>query len=134
LDVLTIADGGLVKVTGQATIGEGATINIGSGGVAGTLQAGSLVNNRVLHFDHTGAVTFSVPLLGAGLVLKDGSGSSTVSSAAGYTGGFIVNAGTLVLNNTLGPNVYAANGGTLRFDAATVNLGSSAIRANSGAV
>ncbi|MBP1690294.1 MAG: hypothetical protein H6Q34_867, partial [Deltaproteobacteria bacterium] len=45
-----------------------------------------------------------------------------------------VNAGTLVLQNTLGAAAFSANsGGTLRFDAATVNLGNSAIRAGGAA-
>lgn len=127
-DTLTIADSGSVKVTGQATIYPRAGMNIGAGAGAGTLQAGSLVNDGSLQLNHTGAATISTPLSGTGLVLKNGVGSSTITSAAGYTGAFWVNTGTLVLQNTLSAAAFFA-GGTLRFDAATVNLGSSAIRA-----
>src|SRR5204863_4276828 len=88
--------------------------------IAGTLQ-----------FNHTGPVTFAPPISGAGLVLHNNSGSSTIANAAGFTGSFFVNSGTLILKNTLGPAAYSSSG-TLRFDTATVNLGTSAIRSNNG--
>jgi fibronectin-binding autotransporter adhesin len=130
-DVITVDTGGLVSVGGTADIGATDIINIGSGGVAGSFQAGNIVNNGTLHFNHTGAVTFSSPLSGAGGVLKDGAGSSTVTNAAGYTGSFTVQNGQLILKNTFGAAAFNADSsGLLRFDAAVVNLGSSAIRAN----
>jgi len=129
--VITTSDSGVVSVAGQASIGAGTRIDIGSGGVAGTLTAGGVAVGGTLQFNHTGAVAFASPLTGAGLVLKNGAGSSTITSAAGFTGAFIVNSGELILKNTLGAAEFGA-GGTLRFDAATVNLGVSAIQAFSG--
>jgi T5SS/PEP-CTERM-associated repeat protein len=125
--VITIDSGGLVSVGGQASIGATDIVHIGSGGAAGTFQAFNLVNNGSLHFNHTGAVTFSSPLSGTtGTVLKDGPGSSTITRAAGFTGSITAQAGQLILKNTLGAAAFQTiSSGLLRFDAAIVNLGSS---------
>jgi T5SS/PEP-CTERM-associated repeat protein/autotransporter-associated beta strand protein len=130
-NALTITDGGLVTVAGQATIRPGGLVNFGSGGVAGTLQAPGVANDGTLSFNHTGAVTFSNPLAGTGRVVKQGAGTTTITGAQNYSGAFEVNAGQLILKNSLRSGLFAVNGGTLRFDAATVNLpASGAIRSN----
>ena len=131
---LTAADSGLVRVDGQLTISALSRVVLGAGGAPGTLQVSSIRNDGLLHFNHTGATTFSTPLSGAGRVYKDGSGSTTITNAATLAGPFTVNTGLLLLKNVVGGNSFSANnGGTLRFDAATVNLTSAgAIRANFG--
>ena len=131
IDEITVDSGGLVSVTGQTNIGVGDTVNIGAGGTAGTFQAGNLANYGTLHFNHTGAVTFSVPLSGSGSVLKENTGDTTITNAAGFTGSFSSEAGRLTITNTVGAAMFNADGsGVLRFEGTTVNLGSSVIHAN----
>lgn len=131
VDEITVDSGGLVSVAGQTNIGAGDTVNIGDGGAAGTLQAGSVTNNGTLHFNHTGAVTFSAPLSGSGNVVKESTGDTTITNAAGFVGSFSSEAGRLILTNTLGAATFNADGnGVLRFEGATVNLGSAAIHSN----
>jgi T5SS/PEP-CTERM-associated repeat protein len=128
-NVLTIADNGTAQSTGQATIGKLGTINIGTGAAAGTLQVGSLIANGSLHFNHTGAVTFAAPLSGTGLVLKDAAGTTTITSAAGFTGSFTAQGGVTVLKNAFAAASFFSSA-MMRFETATVNLGTSSIRTN----
>ena len=125
---LTVADGGRLSVGGTLTIGSLGTVNIGTGGLSGTLQPGGVLDNGTLDFNHTDAIAFAAAISGSGLVIKSGAGNTTLTSAAGFTGSFVANAGQLVLKNALVGSGYAANSGTLRFDGATVNLSSFAIR------
>ncbi len=133
-DVLTIADSGLVSVGGAVGISPFGTVNVGTGSVAGALSASGVVNDGLLHFNHTGAATLSAPLTGAGRVFKDGTGSATINDAAGFAGDFTVNDGLLMVKNSQGATGFAANsGGTLRMESAVINLnGAGALRANGG--
>ena len=127
---LTVADGGTpVSVgggVGQVSISTAlSTINIGVGGTAGVLQAGSLVNNGVLSFDHTDEATITAPISGDGQILKfTGAGRTTLANVSAFTGPFSVQGGRVVVlqGNANGSDYAASDGGTLRFAGGTVNL------------
>jgi hypothetical protein len=134
-DFMSISQGGRVDGGSVATILPSGRVAIGVGGEPGTLETGSLVLNGALTFNHTGTTTLAPPLSGTGEVIKNGLGASTIVNASGFTGKMTVNTGELILKNSLGAAEFNANsGGTLRFDAATVNPGEKAIRANAGGV
>ena len=132
---MSINQGGRVEGRGVATIGAGARVAMGNGGEPGILEAERLVVNGTLAFNHSGATTLAPDLFGSGNVTKEGPGATTIRSATGFTGTMSVESGELILTGNLGAGTYIGNSsGTLRIDAATLNLGAAAIRANAGAV
>ena len=52
--------------TGHVTVNSQSTVNIGAGGLAGTLDTGEILNNGTLNFNHTDSITFPVPIAGSG--------------------------------------------------------------------
>ena len=124
--------------TGQVNVNAMSTLNIGAGGLAGVLQAGGLVNNNIIIFDHTNATTLAVPISGNGLIVKENSsGNTTLTKLAAFTGTIVAQAGLMTLQGTANAagGYLADSNGTLRFSAGTVNLGSASIQAGAdGAV
>jgi T5SS/PEP-CTERM-associated repeat protein/autotransporter-associated beta strand protein len=102
---LTIADGGTVRVgstgTGTVRIDRNGTLEIGTGGLAGTLQAGAVSfvptsgSAALLAFNHSDDLVFSTPISGRGRVTKAGAGTLTLSGNNSYTQGTTVTGGTL---------------------------------------
>jgi T5SS/PEP-CTERM-associated repeat protein len=140
IGTLTVSDSAAVSVgggAGQVSINASSTLNIGEGSAAGILQAGSVVNNGVLNFDHSDATTISAPISGNGQITKiDGTGDTTLANVSGFTGSFSAQGGRLALQgNANGSDYVAGGGGTLRFSGGTVNLALASIQAtDSGAV
>ena len=138
---LTIADGATVTVGefggGTLAIHNNGTLTIGDGAAAGTLAAGevSLIDTApaddapsatspTLRFNHTGSITFSPTITGDGVVVKNGSGTTTLSANSTYSGATIVNNGTLVIETNAewqGSSNFQVNGGnsTLRIASGT---------------
>ena len=84
---------------GQVTTNGSAHVNISEGGLAGVLQAGSLVmNSGDLVFNHTDATTFSAAISGSGTIKKTGgSGDTTLVNVSSFTGSFNVQGGRMIL-------------------------------------
>jgi autotransporter-associated beta strand protein len=81
--------------TGGTTIGNG-TLQVGTGGAAGSLDGNSpIVNNGVLVFNSTGAVTLNAgsAISGTGQLVKQGSGLLKLIGAETYTGGTTIASG-----------------------------------------
>ncbi len=101
---LTIADGASVTIgEGDIQIDRGATINIGTGGLAGTLNADGIafVNDSgpgTVAFNHTDDVTFSVPVTGLGQVIKSGSGTLTLNGPNAYKGSTWIKDGAIAIS------------------------------------
>jgi T5SS/PEP-CTERM-associated repeat protein/autotransporter-associated beta strand protein len=93
------------------------TLNIGGGGVPGALVAPVIVGGSgmaTMNFNHTGAMSFAVPMSGPLVVNKLGAGATTLTSASTYTGATTVSAGTLIVQGTLGNTpTSVASGATL---------------------
>ncbi len=103
--------------TGTTTIGAG-VLRLGDGGSAGAVQ-GSIVNNAALEIDRGNVLTIGGLISGSGQVRQNGSGRTIFTADNSYTGGTVINAGTLQLGNGgtsggLAGNVL--NNGTLAFD------------------
>ncbi|OYW22074.1 MAG: hypothetical protein B7Z52_00010 [Burkholderiales bacterium 12-64-5] len=101
--------------TGGTTISAG-TLQIGDGGTTGSIE-GNVVNNGILVFNRTDGSTFLGDISGSGRVVKEGTGSITLSGTNTYTGGTTINAGTLRVSSdeSLGAasSTLTLNGGTL---------------------
>ncbi|WP_247642530.1 autotransporter-associated beta strand repeat-containing protein [Brucella abortus] len=83
---------------GTTTVDVGAGLQIGTGGVSGSL-AGDIVNNGTLVVDRSNAFDLANVISGTGSLTKNGAGTLTLSGANSYTGGTTVSAGTLVVTN-----------------------------------
>ncbi|WP_041782266.1 autotransporter domain-containing protein [Ancylobacter novellus] len=98
--------------TGGTTINAG-TLQIGDGGTAGWIL-GDVANNGVLAFDRSDGVTFAGAISGSGALQQNGTGTAILTGASTYSGATSVNAGTLIVNGSLGAGtVSVANGATL---------------------
>ena len=108
---------------------------IGSGGTGGTITLGAVTAGSVLIDNFTGTytlsgtgltqsggltigttagnVTLSTPVGGSGALVKNNSGTLTLSAANSFSGGITVNAGTLVASNDV---FLGAAGGGLTFN------------------
>lgn len=115
--------GAVEVVTGILQVGDGAT-----GGSLGTIEKATLSANATLSFNRTDAVIFSAPILGAGRVLKTGSGTLTLAGTAStYSGGTVIEAGVLKIANDnalpTGTNVSFTGLGTLDLDGFNQTVG-----------
>ncbi|MBV8330046.1 MAG: autotransporter domain-containing protein, partial [Verrucomicrobia bacterium] len=107
---------------GTTTITAG-TLQLGNGGASGSI-VGNVTDNGTLAFDRSDAVTFARVISGTGSVQQKGSGTTILSGINTYTGGTIVNAGTLTVNSAqaLGLGDVVVNGGTLNADPRPINV------------
>ncbi|MGC4013354.1 MAG: autotransporter-associated beta strand repeat-containing protein [Luteolibacter sp.] len=80
------------------------TIQVGTGGTAGTLGAGPIVNqgSLVLNRSDDTAFTSGYVMIGAGSLVKNGAGTHTLAALSTYSGGTTVNGGTLRLTTNAG--------------------------------
>ena len=120
--VLTDASGvdvtGLIAA-GSTTISSGTTVNIGTGGAAGTIS-GDVVDNGVLNFNHSDDVTFADAISGIGTLQQLGAGTLTLDGdSTAFAGVTQVASGTLIVGSAagngaaLGGDVTVAGGATL---------------------
>ena len=126
---VTLKDGaGTLILTGANTYSGGTLINsgtlrLGNGGASGSI-VGPVVNNGILAFNRSDAVSFGGPISGTGSVEQDGAGTTTLSGVNTYAGGTTVNAGTLTVNGpqALGVGNLVLNGGILNTDPQSIRV------------
>ena len=109
---------GAITMTDSGVAG-GSSLKIGSGSTTGTLGTGSVSigSGTSLIFSRSNALTVSALLSGAGTVVQQGTGTTTLSNNSNsYTGGTKLAGGTLSLGNpdVLGPS------GTITFATGTL--------------
>jgi len=131
-----VIDGGTVRIddtTGRGrgvTIGaNGATLEVNTSGFSMNYNAGQeniYTDNSTLTLTGTGSATIAKAITGTGVSLvKDGSGSWSLTSSNDYSGGTTLNQGTLQANNSsaLGSgSVAVASGARLVVNANNVTL------------
>ena len=100
-------------------IATGATLQLNAGG-----SVGNLVDNGSLIFAGTGTVNFTTVISGPGNVIQDGPGTTILSGKNTYSGGTIIDLGTLLVNNAqaLGTGNVTVNGGVLGADPQPINV------------
>jgi autotransporter-associated beta strand protein len=114
--------------TGATTINAG-TLQIGNGGATGSLSTSSAITvNGTLAFNRSDALTqgtnfSSASISGTGSLVQNGTGNLTLNVANTYSGGTILNTGTLNINNAsaLGSGALTINGGTINSTGITLN-------------
>ena len=124
--VLNIKNGGQVDVNStlsQITLGQNTgssgTLNIGSGGTSGILNAGLVTGGdgtASINFNHTDAAyNFTPVIAGSTSVNQTGSGSTVLTNDSTYTGTTNVTAGALIVDGSLdgGANITVGPGATL---------------------
>ena len=105
--------------TAQVNISNGATLQLNSGGTVG-----SLVDSGSMIFASSGTVTFASVITGPGNVIQNGPGTTILSGRNTYTGGTIIDLGTLLVDNAqaLGTGNVTVNGGVLGADPQPINV------------
>lgn len=96
---------GVVRVTGENTYAGGTTINsgagmiVGDGATSGSIT-GDVVNNGILNFARSDALTFGGSISGTGSMAQAGRGTLTLTGDATHTGGtFVSGGGTLQIGD-----------------------------------
>ncbi|WP_099140329.1 autotransporter outer membrane beta-barrel domain-containing protein [Xenorhabdus kozodoii] len=97
--------------SGQTTIGNGATLQLGNGSTAGNLaKKNHILNNGTLTLNLNGTSRFDGIISGSGHIQKIGAGVTTLSSdSSAFTGSTSVEGGTLVVDGQLGTTTSTFN-------------------------
>ena len=133
----TVAGTGTLILSGTNTysagtiINSGATLQLGNGGASGSLSAsGTIDDEGTLKFNHTDAMVqginfSSAPIIGAGSVVQDGLGTTTLNAANTYAGPTIVNHGELFITPAYqnGGDVVVSDGASFGVSASSVSNG-----------
>lgn len=96
-DTINVAGGTLLlagEVAGDAVVGSGGTLQIGTGGLAGSLN-GSLVADGTVIFNRSDDYLFAGAFSGDGLLIKRGAGRLTLDGAYTFTGDTLLQGGTI---------------------------------------
>lgn len=110
--------------TGATTISAG-TLAVGSGGTTGAFGSGLVTNNATLLLNRSNAVTIANGIEGTGVLIKAGSGTTSLTAVNTYTGETQVNQGGLTLSGsgTATDSAFTINqGGTLTLDNSGTNV------------
>ena len=114
--------------TGTTTISAG-VLQLGNGGTTGSVK-GSIVNNATLAIDRSDAHTVSNTISGTGVLVKQGTGTTTLTAANSYAGGTALKQGRLNVghNLSLGTGALSMDDGTtLGFAVDGLNLANAVV-------
>jgi outer membrane autotransporter protein len=96
---VTITDGGVVNSFGFTGIGEGSTLHLGDGGLAGAIVTPAIDNRGRIVANFTDTLTLGAAVFGAGRLSKAGPGTLILTGNNTYTGGTTITGGTLQLGD-----------------------------------
>lgn len=110
---LSVVDGGTVSA-GNVVIAARSTLQLGDGGLSGSLDAAGILNDGAVLADFTDTLNLTAALAGAGSLTKAGPGALHYSGdGSGFTGTTTVLGGLLSVNGSLGGSVDVRSGATL---------------------
>ena len=105
--------------TGGTTI-SGGVLQLGNGGTSGSI-VGPVVNNGALVINRSDAFTFASAISGTGMLVQDGSGTTTLTGTNSYSGGTLISSGRLV-GNTASLQGQIQNNAALEFAQASAGI------------
>ncbi|MFC7398264.1 autotransporter domain-containing protein [Chelatococcus sp. GCM10030263] len=108
---------GVNSYSGGTLISSG-TLLLGDGGTTGSIT-GNVVNNDILGFNRSDAVTFGGTISGTGVLLQIGTGTTTLTGTNTYSGGTLISQGTLIGSATSFGSGGIGNFGALVIDQPT---------------
>jgi fibronectin-binding autotransporter adhesin len=111
---VTVAASGKITVGGIEIATQDSSLRIGTGGIAGSLEADTIANEGAIIADFTDATTLDADTSGDGTLTKDGVGTLTLTGTSTYTGGTILDGGSIAITNgsALGTGELAMAEGT----------------------
>lgn len=100
--------------SGQTTI-SGGVLQVGNGGVSGTLGGGAVTNNSALVFNRSDTYTVANVIRGTGTLTNAGAGKTILTAANNFSGGSVISDGALELRAATsgGTGDIRLNGGDL---------------------
>ena len=105
---------GTLTLSGTNAYSGGTTVSAGTlAGNTSSIQ-GNVINNAIVNFNQTTNGTYAGVMSGSGSLVKDGSGTVTISKANTYTGDTSINAGGLILTGSTTSNTSIAAGANLQ--------------------
>jgi len=105
---------------GATNIAAGSTLQVGSGGTSGSLGNGAVSNSGSLIFSRTDAASVGSAISGIGSLSQAGSGTTTISGVANYTGPTSIAAGQLIFGGGVSHSIKGVTGaGTLQVAASS---------------
>ena len=102
------------------TVIQGGTIEVGDGGMSGSLGGGGVINEGVLVLNRAGVVTMGNAISGSGSLILNGLGEVRLEGVNSYLGGTVLNAGLLTLG---GASALGGEGGGLRMNGGDLDSG-----------
>ena len=90
---------GTNSYAGTTTINSGCTLQVGAGGIIGTLGTGNVTDNGTLAFSHSDAVSMNNIVSGTGGLTQAGLGLLSVTNVNTYSGATTVSSGTLAFSS-----------------------------------
>src|SRR5271165_671484 len=114
LATVTISDGASFVGAQPVTIGFAGQLEIGTGGLAGTFVAPSIINDGLISFNFTDSTTLTAAVSGTGSIQNIGPGTLTLTGINSYSGGTFVGDGIVVAaaNSALGTSFVDVSGAT----------------------
>jgi autotransporter-associated beta strand protein len=110
----TVALTGNNSYAGGTIIDSGTVLQVGNGGVSGSIGTGPVTDNGELDINLAGSFTFTNGISGVGSVVHSGTGVTTLNgNLLTYSGSTTISNGTLVLAGGLVPGDLNVDGGTL---------------------
>ena len=122
IGTVTVADGGGVTAADGTRIGLGSTLNLGTGGLSGSIVTPTIVNRGEIVANFTDTLTLAADISGTGALSKSGFGLLTLTGNNTYSGGTTVTGGLINFSTAanLGSGPITLNGGGLQW--ATGNM------------
>ena len=128
---------GTLVLTGSNSYGptviNSGTVQVGNGGVTGSLGQGPVTDNGSLIFNLSNNVTFGSGISGTGSVAQAGTGTLVFPSNNSYSGGTTVSSGTLQVIGTGGFSALGVGNVTIVGGATLVGANADAFGFNGGA-
>ena len=116
---LTVADGGVVNAAGSTGIGQGSTLNLGTGGISGAIVTPAIVNEGAIVANFTDTLVLAADISDVGTLSKAGPGTLVLTGNNSYSGGTTVTGGLINFSTAanLGSGTVTLNGGGLQWAA-----------------